>query len=334
MDLSAATRLIKTLGDETRLRLVHLASLGELSVKEMMEILNMGQSRVSTQLTLLKEVELLQDRRLGRRSLYSLGPAGKGTLVSEILNEHRETIELRDDRAGFEALQRRKEQEARSYFDRVASSFGEQELPGRTWEGLARSLLQLAPRARYVDLGIGDGLLTLMLAQVAEQVTAVDLSPEMLEQLALRAERRGFDNIDYVEGRIEDLPLEDQSYDVAVLSQALHHLDDPIVALQEARRVLRPGGKVLVIDLLAHNEDWVREKLQHRVLGFTESDLEALVQRAGFERVHVSRIARDSNPPHFMTLLATGEVQAPQPKGPRAPQSAHALSRSTSRSKS
>ncbi len=313
MDLAATSRLIKTLGDETRLRLVHLASLGELSVKEMMEILNMGQSRVSTQLTLLKEVDLLQDRRLGRRSLYSLGPAGKGSLVTEILREHRDSIEFRDDLAGYEAMQRRKEQEARSYFDRVASTFGEQELPGRTWEGLARSLLQLAPRARYVDLGIGDGLLTLMLAEVAEQVTAVDISPEMLGQLALRAQRRGFQNIDYVEGRIEDLPLESGTYDVAVLSQALHHVDDPIVALREARRVLRPGGQVLVIDLLAHNEEWVRDKLQHRVLGFTESDLEKLVQRAGFEQVQVSRIARDPSPPHFMTLLATGTASQDQP---------------------
>ncbi len=323
MDLSTASRLIKTLGDETRLRLVHLASLGELSVKEMMEILNMAQSRVSTQLTLLKEVDLLQDRRLGRRSLYSLGQAGKGPLVTEILREHRNSIEFRDDLAGYEALQSRKEQEARSYFDRVASTFGEQDLPGRTWEGLARSLLQLAPRARYVDLGIGDGLLTLMLAEVAEHVTAVDISSEMLRQLSLRAQRRGFQNLDYVKGRIEALPLENQSYDVAVLSQALHHVDDPIIALEEARRVLRPGGQLLVIDLLAHNEEWVRDQLQHRVLGFTEADLESLVARAGFDRVHVSRVARDPSPPHFMTLLATGLASETLPPAHRARTTAH-----------
>ncbi|MCA9003375.1 MAG: metalloregulator ArsR/SmtB family transcription factor, partial [Planctomycetes bacterium] len=310
MDLASTTRLIKALGDEARLRLLHLCSLGELSVSEMMEILNMGQSRVSTQLTLLKEVGLLQDRRLGRRSLYSLGPAAKGEPVDSLLAGHSETIEFRDDVAGWEALLQRKEQESKSYFDRVASTFGEQELPGRTWEGLARALLHLAPRARYVDLGIGDGLLTLMLAEVAAQVTAVDLSPEMLSQLQLRAQKRGFSNIRYVEGRIEALPLDDAQFDVAVLSQALHHTDDPQTTLEEARRVLVPGGALIVIDLLAHNEDWVRERLQHRLLGFTEPDLEQRLQQAGFDHVRVSRVARDPSPPHFMTLLATGIASA------------------------
>ena len=306
MDLATRTRLIKALGDETRLRLLHLCSLGELSVSELMEILNMGQSRVSTQLTLLKEVGLLQDRKLGRRNLYSLGPQAHQEPCASLLQGQAESIELQDDRAGFDALQLRKEKESRSYFDRVASTFGEQELPGRTWEGLARAVLQLAPKARYVDLGIGDGLLTLMLAEVAESVTAVDLSPEMLHQLALRAQKRGVHNIECVEGRIEDLPLEDDLFDVAVLSQALHHVDDASIPLDEARRVLKPGGRVLVIDLLAHNEDWVRERLQHRQLGYTEPDLENLLKKSGFEQVHVARIARDPSPPHFMTLLATG----------------------------
>ncbi|MCA9002451.1 MAG: methyltransferase domain-containing protein, partial [Planctomycetes bacterium] len=261
-------------------------------------------------LTLLKEVGLVTDRRVGRRSLYSLEPAAHGEPLTSILAEQKHTIEFADDLAGYEALQQRKEQEARSYFDRVAATFGEQELPGRTWEGLARSLLQLAPKVRYVDLGIGDGLLTLMLAQIAEHVTAVDISPEMLNQLKIRANKRGLHNISAVEGEIEDLPLEDRSFDVAVLSQALHHAEKPEKALAEARRVLVPGGRLLVIDLLAHNEDWVRERLQHRHLGFTEPDLERLLEEAGFENNKIIRVARDASPPHFMTLLATGFAAA------------------------
>ncbi len=306
MHLSNATRLLKALGDDTRLRLLHLCSLGELSVSDLVEILNMGQSRVSTQLTLLKEVELVIDRKVGRRNLYSLGPAGQGEPLTGILAEQRDSIEFADDLAGYQALTQRKEQESRSYFDRVAATFGEQELPGRTWEGLARALLQLAPKAHYVDLGIGDGLLTLMLAEIAERITAVDISPEMLHQMKLRAGKKGLDNIDYVEGEIEDLPLEAGLFDVAVLSQALHHADDPIKALTEARRVLKPGGRLMVIDLLAHNEDWVRERLQHRHLGFTEPDLKRLLKEAGFENTQITRVARDPSPPHFMTLLATG----------------------------
>jgi len=147
-----------------------------------------------------------------------------------------------------------------------------------------------------------------MLAQVASEVTAVDLSPEMLRQLTTRAKAAGLTNIVPVEGDIEDLPLPDRSHDVVVASQALHHADLPARALSEAFRILVPGGRLLVIDLLAHTEEWVREKLQHRHLGFTEPGLEEALTAAGFEGVRVLRAARDPQPPHFMTLVATAGV--------------------------
>jgi ArsR family transcriptional regulator len=310
MTLLGTTRVLKALADETRLRILHLLQQGELSVSDLMEVLNLGQSRTSTHLTLLKEVELVSDRRAGRHNFYSLKSGPSLSLLEEVLADHTDSAEFSSDLAGWEALQRRRREEDRSYFDRVAATFGEQVLPGRTWEGLARSLLRLAPRQRYADLGIGDGMLTLMLAEVAESVTAVDLSCEMLTALNQRARRRGIKNIETVEGEIEDLPLEDGSFDVVVLSQALHHARVPAVALQEAHRITRPGGRVLVIDLLAHTEEWVREKLQDRHLGFTESALENMLGNAGFEEVRVERAARDPKPPHFMTLIATGQRPA------------------------
>lgn len=306
MSINDTTRLLKALGDETRLRILHLAQQGELSVSELMEILNMGQSRISTQLNLLKEVGLVSDRRAGRRSYYRLVPGAAAELFGRVLDESRDASEFALDLAGYQALLRRRTEASKSYFNRIAASFGEEDLPGRTWEGLCRAVLQLAPPGRYADLGIGDGQLTLMLAQVADSVTAVDHSPEMLRQLELRAKRVGLDNIESVEGEIEELPLEDKSYDVVVLSQALHHAQSPALALREAHRILKPAGNLLVIDLLAHSEDWVRNKLQHVHLGFTEGDLEKLIVASGFEVVSVQRAARDSAPPHFMTLVATG----------------------------
>lgn len=306
MALSSTSRLLKALGDETRLRILHLLRLGELSVSDLMEILNLGQSRTSTHLTLLREVGLVHDRRAGRRCFYSIQPGPASELLEQVLADPERVPELAADHAGFEALQRRRREQSRAYFDRVAATFGEQVLPGRTWEGLARAILRLAPRARYADLGIGDGLLTLMLAEVAESVTAVDISPEMLTQMRLRASRKGITNIETVEGEIEDLPLPDSSFEVVVLSQALHHAQVPAKALAEAQRVLVPGGRVLVLDLLAHGEDWVRERLQDRHLGFTEAQLEELCREAGFQDVAVERAARDPQPPHFMTLVATG----------------------------
>lgn len=311
--LASTSRLLKAVGDETRLRLLHLLQREELSVGDLMEVLNMGQSRVSTHLTLLKEVGLVRDRRAGRRSLYSLRPGPALELVRPLLAESEASAEVVADREGLGALLLRRREKARSYFDRVAASFGEAELPGRTWEGLARAFLRLAPRGRYADLGIGDGLVTMMLAEVAESVTAVDLSTQMLAQLEARARAKGLSNIECVEGELEDLPLESESYDVVVLSQALHHADSPRRALAEAHRVLAPGGCLLVVDLLAHSEDWVREKLKHTHLGFTEAALENWLDELGLEAVLVSRAARDPRPPHFMTLVASGR----RPRGAR-----------------
>jgi len=144
-----------------------------------------------------------------------------------------------------------------------------------------------------------------MLAEVASRVTAVDLSAEMLAQLDARARAKGIGNIEFVEGDIEDLPLPEGSHDVVVASQALHHARAPARALAEAHRILVRGGRLLVIDLLAHTEEWVREKLEHLHLGFTEQALEALIDAAGFEKIRVTRAARDPQPPHFMTLVAT-----------------------------
>jgi ubiquinone/menaquinone biosynthesis C-methylase UbiE/DNA-binding transcriptional ArsR family regulator len=304
--LVTTTRRLKALSDETRLRILHLLGLGELSVSDLMEVLNLGQSRTSTHLTLLKEVGLVKDRRAGRRSFYSLATQGGGPLLEQVLAEHAQSPEFETDRAGFQALHRRRQEETKSYFDRVAATFGEQALPGRTWEGFARGALRLLPRARYVDLGVGDGLLTLMLAEVADSVTAVDVSREMLSQLRARARRRNIENVETVEGPIEDLPLPAESFDVAVLSQALHHADTPSKALREAHRVLVSGGRILVLDLLAHGEEWVREQLHDQHLGFTEGALEELLLGAGFQHVSVERAARDPQPPHFMTLLAIG----------------------------
>lgn len=308
MDLTSSSRRLKALADETRLRILHLLSLGELSVTDLVEILNMGQSRISTQLTLLREVGLVRERRTGRRHYYSLQAGPAIELFDQIQEEIRQTPELHADAAEFEAWRERQKGAARSYFDRVAASFGEVNLPGRTWEGLARALLQLAPRGRYVDLGIGDGLLTMMLAEVAEEVTAVDVSPKMLDVAMTRAKRLGLQNLVPVEGRLDDLPLDDGEFDVAVLSQALHHAEQPARALSEARRILVPGGRLLLLDLLAHGEEWVREKFHHLHLGFAEPELRSLLEEAGFEDITIQRAARDPEPPHFITLIAVGST--------------------------
>src|SRR6185295_3603338 len=151
--LNGTSRLLKALADETRLRVLHLLAHEELSGTDLMEILNMGQSRISTHLALLKEVGLVVDRKHGRRSLFSISPGPAAGLWEDVLEENRTSPELEADLAGLDALRERRKHDARAYFDRVAAAFGDQVLPGRTWEGLARAIVQLAPRGRYADLG-------------------------------------------------------------------------------------------------------------------------------------------------------------------------------------
>ncbi len=310
MSLNSTSRFLKALADDSRLRILHLLAQEDLSGTDLMEVLNLGQSRVSTHLNLLKEVGLVIDRREGRRAIYSLAAGPGSALLGHVMKGSARAPELETDLAGLEVLRQARRDKQRAYFDRVAASFGEELLPGRTWEGLARALLQLAPHGRYADLGVGDGMLTLMLTEVAEVVTAVDLSPEMLAQLLARAKKQGVKNLETVEAEIEDLSLPDASHDVVVMSQALHHAREPVAALREACRILVPGGRLLLIDLLAHSEEWVREKLEHRHLGFTEVQLETDLGRAGFDRVAIQRAARDPQPPHFMTLVATARRPA------------------------
>lgn len=304
--LDGTSRLLKILGDATRLRILHLLDEEELSGTDLVEILNMAQSRIATHLSVLRRRQLVTQRRIGRRTLYSLSDGVHTDFLRRVLSEAKNAQEFEVDTRALQALRLRRLQKTRSYFDRVAATFEDQILPGRTWEGLARGLLLLAPRGHYVDLGVGDGLLTLMLAQVADSVTAVDLSSEMLDKLEERAQSEGVDNIDYVRGEIENVPLPDAETDVVVMSQALHHADVPERSLAESFRLLRPGGRLLVIDLLQHAEGWVREKLQHRHLGFSQSELQTLLERAGFVDVVVQNAARDPHPPHFVTLVATG----------------------------
>lgn len=303
--LVGTSRLLKALADDTRLRILNLLAQEDLSGSDLMEVLNVGQSRVSTHLNLLKEVGMVSDRREGRRTVFSIQPGPAAALLGQVLGENHGSPEFGADLAGLEALREARKAQKRAYFDRVAASFGEQLLPGRTWEGLARGLIHLCPRGRYADLGIGDGMLTLMLAEVASEVTAVDLSREMLTQLDARAKQKGITNIETVEGDIENLPLPDAGHEVVVMSQALHHARDPVRALREAHRVLVPGGALLVLDLLAHGEEWVREKLEHAHLGFTEAELAEHLRSAGFTDVSIQRAARDPQPPHFMTLVAS-----------------------------
>lgn len=295
---------LRLLSDEGRLRMLRLLAKEELSVAELQEILAMGQSRISMQLAQLKTAGLVELRRAGQKSLYRF--AGDGTIRALLDQSSPELASASaDDRALALILQKRKDH-LRSYFDELAGRFGRNYVPGRSWKGLAEMLLQLLPPLRIADLGAGEGTLSLLLAQKAERVIAVDSSERMVEYGRDVAARNGVQNLEYRVGDIEELPIEDAAVDLALLHQSLHHALHPDVAVREAHRILQPGGRIVVMDLLRHRFEEAREMYADVWLGFAEIELVDLLNNAGFHDVHVSVVHKEEEAPHFETVLATG----------------------------
>jgi ArsR family transcriptional regulator len=275
-----------------------------LSVAELQEVLGMGQSRISTQLSQLKGARLVDDQRSGKNNIYRVTVEPHLREVARLAAE--EVPEIAADRAALRHLQRKRRDRTRAYFDELAGRFGKDYVPGRSWKALAEALLKILNYRVVADLGAGEGTLSQLLAQRAERVIAVDSSPKMVEFGAELAKRHGLGNLEYRIGEIEAVPIEDGTMDLAILSQALHHADEPLVAVREAYRILRPGGRLVVLDLLQHNFEEARELYADRWLGFSEADLAGMLEEAGFTAVETLVADREDTPPHFQTLLGVG----------------------------
>lgn len=309
--MASLLKSLKLLADPTRVRLLRLVSGQELSVAELQQVLGMGQSRISTHLSQLKGAGLVVDRRVGKNMLYgrTVTPdlAHLWTLVDDAAAE---LPEASQDRSALDLVRRKRSDKARAYFDQLAGKFGRAYVPGRSWKALAEALLKLmAPRV-IADLGAGEGTLSQLLAQRAEKVYAIDNSPRMVEFGAALAKEHGFANLEYLLGDIEAPPLPDSSVDLALFSQALHHASRPAVAIAEAVRILRPGGTLLVLDLLKHEFEEARDLYAHVWLGFGEAEIDAFMRDAGLEAIYTAVVDRESAPPHFETLLALGHKPA------------------------
>ena len=178
-------------------------------------------------------------------------------------------------------------------------------VPGRSWAAWSRALGLLLPRLTVADLGCGEGYLTVEASRWAARVIAVDRSDAVLKRARALARRRRVANVIWKRGELENLPVADKSVDVALLSQALHHAQNPAHAIAEAARITVPGGRVLVLDLRTHQEEWVRTKLGDRRLGFDDDELKKMLVGAGLHDVRVGVGARRTGDP-FTVLVASG----------------------------
>jgi len=300
---------LRLLADPTRSRILHLLHRGELAVGELQEILGLPQSRISTHLALLRKAQLVNDRRDGKKSFYSLArdlPVSVAGIVDAALAASAREPKSAADQRSLQRIIEKRRQKAEQHFNLVADRLGRNYCPGRSWEAIGQMLFLLTPRVRIADLGAGDGTLSRLLARQAESVHCVDNSPRMVQVGRALAKKEHLRNLTYVLGNIEKVPLPDRSIDLALLSQALHHAENPRLALAEAFRILKPGGRLLILDLRAHRFEKARELYADRWLGFKENELHDWIEEAGFRQSEVRVVAKEVKEPCFETILATG----------------------------
>lgn len=306
MDLEAWSSRLKVLADATRVRLLALLEHEELTVAELSSITRLAQPRVSTHLARLKEAGLVRDRRAGVSAYYrfdetTLDPA-QGALW-RALREGSDDPLLRQDAERIPSVLAARAADA-NWADSVAGDMERHYSPGRTWEALARSALPLLAPGHVLDIASGDGVLAELLAPHAREYICIDASARVVNAASERLRR--FANVQVQEGDMHALPFADDHFDLVVLMHALTYAARPAVAVAEAARVLRPGGRLLLCSLAEHPHRAAVEAYGHVNLGFSDRDLRTFVERAGLEIATSETVTREKRPPHFEVISIIG----------------------------
>lgn len=305
MDLASASSVLRLLADPTRVRLLALLEHEELTVAELAAVLHLAQPRVSTHLAKLKEAGLVRDRRAGVSAYYRANSEGEEA-QRKLLDSLRQSIDdalLREDTARLPAVLAQRAG-IEGWADTVAGDMERHYSPGRTWETLARSLLQLLETGDVLDIASGDGITAELLAPHARSITCVDSSERVVDAAAKRL--RAFANVQVIQGDMQALELGEQRFDLVLMLHALTYAENPAKAVAEASRVLRAGGRLLAVTLGQHDHRTAVEPFDHRNLGFSGDQLRELASSAGLDVISCHQISRERKAPHFevISLLA------------------------------
>ncbi len=307
--MASTLEIIKLVAEPTRLRILLLLQAEELSVAELQEILSAGQSTVSTHLAQLRRANLVEDRRTGKSTFYRIAPNAApelGSIIGVLEKAASEIPEASEDHGALKLVLRKRQDKMRAYFDELAGKFGNDYVPGRSWKGLAEMLLALMPPMIIADLGAGEGTVSQLLAGRADQVIAVDNSEKMVEFGSNLAQRHGIKNLEYRLGELEAIPIATDTVDLALFSQSLHHAQHPEKAVAEAWRILKPGGRVAILDLVRHHYEQARDMYADQWLGFSESELQRFLRDRGFTKITSAVVHKEEASPYFETVLAVG----------------------------
>jgi ubiquinone/menaquinone biosynthesis C-methylase UbiE len=278
-------RALKALAEPLRLRILAAVAEEELTVGEVQEVVASGQSSVSRNLAILRDAGFVRDRKEGTNVYFSTRPSmpEAGRELFKLLRARLGDIpEIKRDHERLEACRRRRLLRSRGYFESVAGdwerirkSYFDDRLTSLAIEKLLPHNLILA------DVGCGTGSLTFELARFAGKVIGVDLSREMLRRARAITRERALDNVEFRRGDAAKLPLPTHSVDAAFCVMVLHFVANPERAIADLCRITRPGGKVIVLDLVEHQQDWMREQMAHRWLGFDRQSIERWFREAG-----------------------------------------------------
>jgi SAM-dependent methyltransferase len=318
LHIGELTEVFRLLSDETRLRILCSLREAELAVGELQKILGLGQSTLSTQLGLLKEQDLVASRKEGQKVLYRIPRNGHADAKLDIVDNAMQSAPAakwyaRDTRALKKVLDERSDR-SRDFFNSQAVQ--NMPSPGQTWRALCLGLIRLIRGQRILDLGCGNGRLSILLAQSGNAVIGIDNSEEQIRlarsnpaagsalsaSSALPSLSQG-GSLEFRHAPMEATGLPDASFDTVILSQSLHHAAKPKEALAESRRLLAAGGRILILDLLAHSEEWMRTRFGDFWLGFSQADLEGWLRESGFADVHFEITGPGKEYPEIEGLL-------------------------------
>jgi ubiquinone/menaquinone biosynthesis C-methylase UbiE len=307
MDMGDILEIFKALADEGRLRILRSIDQAELSVAELVQALEMPQSTVSRHLKPMREAGLVESRRDGTSVFYNRGPLFRDAAFAQILNERlREMPVAHRDAAAVERVLELRRKRSREFFDGIAGRYGTLTEPGGGWQALAAALAAGFAGKTVADLGCGEGHLALLLARFAGKVIAFDQSEKMLRLVGEKATEQGVqDRIELRKGILEKLGVDGMELDAVFLSQSLHHASNPEDVIRSAAAGLKPGGQLIILDLVRHEHEWTREEWADQWLGFDPLEIREWLKLAGLKPLVIDSLPGAT--PDLSVLIVVGQ---------------------------
>jgi SAM-dependent methyltransferase len=304
MSLTGFVETVNLLGDESRIRLCSLLRDRELCVADLVRVTGIAQSRVSTHLGRLREAGFVRDRRQGAQSFYALAsdslPEPARSLLDQACTSPDPTLD--GDRRRLHKLDAdRREGLPESAPDDIERYYS----PGRTWQSLASGLAALLRLGDVLDVGCGEGAAAACLAPHCRSLTCVDTNPRLVERSRERLARHPHARVALAD--VHDLPCADHSFDAVTVFHTLTYAERPARALEECARVLRPGGRLVLLCLDRHDHQEVTARYGERHPGFSPRAVRGLLTRAGLEVVSAEVASREARKPHLQVVLAIAE---------------------------